>query len=138
MESFCRQEYEEVIIELKMAVQQPRGTKRSYDQLIGVMDLYYKQENDALLVQNRGLMADNKKHKKTVTVLRRLHAWQEDHIARLNQEATTRQNMLNLIFETFPEVTDLFVNLETEEEVMSDTESDGQDEWNMMFDEIVE
>ena len=73
-----------------------------------------------------------------VTVLRRLHAWQEDHIARLNQEATTRQNMLNLIFETFPEVTDLFVNLETEEEVMSDTESEGQNEWNMMFDEIVE
>ena len=88
MESFCRQEFGEVIIELKMAVQQPRGTKRSYDELIGVMDLYYKQENDALLVQNRGLMVDNKRHKKTVTVLRRLHAWQEDHIARLNQEAT--------------------------------------------------
>ena len=41
MESFCRQEFGEVIIELKMAVQQPRGTKRSYDELIGVMDLPY-------------------------------------------------------------------------------------------------
>lgn len=113
-----------------MAVQQPRGTKRAYDTMIGIMDLYYKQENDALLVENRKMTVQVKKLKKTVDILQRLHRIQDGLLGEARHDATVRQHMLARIYEHFPEVRALFTfdeldedGLETEEEFIdSDAE----------------
>lgn len=108
--------------------QQPRGTKRSYDTLIGIMDLYYKQENDSILIENRRLTALNKRLTKRLT-LHQAHARQSNEIiTQLRQENDFRQVLIAEILERFPDVHAAYVGQLEAEEVL-DESTEEESEW---------
>ena len=110
--------------------QQPRGTKRSYDTLIGIMDLFYKQENDALLIENRRLLALEKRSKKRL-ILYQAHARQSNEIiTQLRQENDFRQVMIQEILERFPDVRAAYVGDFIADEVL-DEDTEEESEWEM-------
>ena len=108
--------------------QQPRGTKRSYDTLIGIMDLFYKQENDAMMIENRRLVAMNKKLTKRLT-LHQAHARQSNEIiTQMRQDLDFQRVMIAEILDRFPDVHAAYVgNLQAEEELDESTEE--ETEW---------
>lgn len=98
-----------------------KNNKRKMDDMEHIMDLWYKQENDVLLVNNRQLMAENKRLKRRIAL--------KDHILQINasrlREVENDLNwsrlMIQEIFARFPEVTlAMEQELETEEELMSE------------------
>lgn len=118
----------------------PRGTKRSRDELVHVMDSWYKQENDMLSKQHW-------ENKRTITALkntlRRVNreVFIQTRNAQLIQGAYARvaaeqletreqlqacRNLINEVFERYPAVrSEYFRDLTTEEELWgSDTESE--------------
>ncbi len=100
------------------------GTKRSFDELVHVMDLYYKQENDALLIANRRLTAEVKKAKRSLSLKTHVLAISADRIRTLEHELNWARLMMNEIFQRFPNVSAAYeAELETEEEIMSDNEN---------------
>lgn len=87
----------------------PKGTKRSADELIHIMDMFYKQENDALLCENRRL-------KKRLCLFELHHQVATSAIVNLreelraaNQESAFRQAIIHEIFVNFPAVHDSYV-----------------------------
>lgn len=99
------------------------GTKRSYDELVHIMDMYYKQENDALLVQNRRLMTEIKKTKRSLALKTHVLQISSDRVRVLENELNWARLMMNEIFQRFPNVSAAYeAELETEEEIISDNE----------------
>lgn len=107
------------------------GTKRSRDELLHVMDLWYKQEVDALSKDIMEVKVCNKR------LRRNAFCWKRNHeIATLDLNRTQRelviaqehvftlQNILREVFERHPRVQDEYIQeLETQED-LSETESE--------------
>lgn len=99
------------------------GTKRSFEGLEHIMDMYYKQENDALLVQNRRLMSDIKKTKRSLALKTHVLQISAARVQHLENELNWARLMMNEIFQRFPNVSEAYeAELLTEEEITSDNE----------------
>lgn len=89
--------------------QQPRGTKRSFDTMIGIMDLWYKQEADAYAKKLLHVEAENKRLMKRMRVKDLVNVQLVSRVRELEQESTYRQLLLHEIFDRWPEVHQAYV-----------------------------
>ena len=105
-----------------------RGTKRSYDELVHVMDIWYKQEADAQAIQIHQVRAENRRLRRKVHLVGLTNATLLTRLRDTEQTATFRQLMIEEIFQLFPAVHDHYTAaLETEEEIIDETESENED-----------
>lgn len=107
--------------------QQPRGTKRPIDMVLSCMDLFYKQENDVLFVENRRLQAVNKRLTKRLT-LHQAHARQSNEIiTQMRQDLDFQRVMIAEILDRFPDVHAAYVGtLQAEEDLDESTEEESE------------
>lgn len=103
----------------------PKGTKRTRgDELVQVMNTWYKQENDALHVENRKL----KKRQKLLDLRNRvcndrLEVLREQLVA-VRQESAFREAIIHEIFANWPEVHEQYTRPLEAEEQLDDEETE--------------
>lgn len=95
-----------------------RGTKRSYDELVSVMDLWYKQESDAQALKILHVQAENKRLRRKNHLFNMTNATLLTRLRDVEQTAVFRQLMIEEIFQLFPQVHEHYTAaVETEEEL---------------------
>ena len=110
---------------------QPRGTKRSFDDLVHVMDSWLKQEVDALSRKILEVQAENKRLKRKNGLLE-MHRQQSTVVIReLRQESDFRQALIHEIFNNHPEVHEEYVLPMLADEIAEglETETETETEW---------
>lgn len=108
---------------------QPRGTKRSCDDLIHVMDSWLKQEVDALSEKILLCQAENKRLKRKNALLE-MHRQQSTVVIReLRQESDFRQALIHEIFNNHPEVHEEYVLPMLADEIAEGLETETETEW---------
>ena len=120
------------VLTFQFAMAAPRGTKRSYDELVQVMDQWYKQENDALSAQHWEDKREVKRLKRLVHVqtrnveILREHSQRNfDEAHRLREQVHMLQRTLLEIFRNNPNIEGEYLwGLETEEEIFPDSEEE--------------
>lgn len=130
---FCRRLDTILIRHFTMSTpSQPRGTKRSCDDLIHVMDSWLKQEVDALSKKILLCQAENKRLKRKNGLLE-MHRQQSTVVIReLRQESDFRQALIHEIFNNHPEVHEEYVLPMLADEIaegLDDEETEEETEW---------
>ena len=101
----------------------PTTTKRKIEELEHIMDMYYKQENDALLVENRQLAAENKKLKRSLALKTHILEINASRLREMEAQRNWARLMMEEIFARFPIVAATYEQeLETEEEILTSDE----------------
>lgn len=137
---FCRRKDTVLIRHFTMSTpSQPRGTKRSFDTLIHVMDRWLKQEVDALSLKILQVQAENKRLKRRNGLLE-MHREQATTVIReLRQESDFRQLLIHEIFNNHPEVHEEYtVQFRAEEELDPEATEEDSDWTEFDQDELVE
>lgn len=118
---------------------QPRGTKRSCDDLIHVMDSWLKQEVDALSKKILLVQAENKRLKRKNHLLELHRQTATTVIRELRQESDFRQLLIHEIFNNHPEVHEEYtIPFVAEEEIDEEATEEDSDWTEFDRDEIIE
>lgn len=95
------------------------------------MDMYYKQENDALLIENRKLKKQMIAKDHTITLQAQTYRTLQSRNVELNDELVWARLMVTEMFDRFPEVAaTVHGELTTEEEILDDSETETELEDN--------
>lgn len=124
--------YPPAVLILQSTMSQPRGTKRSFDELVHVMDQWYKQENDALSAQVLEQRGELKRLRRTVLVqtrnvdILRQHSQRNfNRATHLENQVRMLQNTLLEIFRHHPQIEGEYLwGLDTEEEILPDSDTE--------------
>jgi hypothetical protein len=106
-----------------------KGTKRSYDELVHIMDSWLKQEVDALSKKILLVQAENKRLKHRNQLLE-MHRAQSNIVVReLREESEFRQAIIHEIFTNHPEVHNEYVHTLEAVEVLEGETTESETEW---------